>query len=203
VKKKFILIALIVICHFVSKAQQAVGRAERTITDSICNCLSRQDFSQIKSKEEATAVYTKCVTGNSDLLVDFAAERKVDMTDLTAMRELGIDLAKDLMKEKCAAFMKLSVVMAGKSSVSGTGTSYGIVKRIDNKGFNYIVITDAEKKEQSFLWFTQFVGSEKFTGLPASYAGKKVAVSWKEVEVYLPQAKGYYKVKEITAVDVL
>ena len=31
--------------------------------------------------------------------------------------------------------------------------------------------------------------------------GKNLKITWEEIEVYLPQVKGYYKVKEITRVD--
>jgi hypothetical protein len=34
-------------------------------------------------------------------------------------------------------------------------------------------------------------------------AGKKIDITWQEMEVYLPQAKGYYVVKEITGITVL
>ena len=82
----------------------------------------------------------------------------------------------------------------------GTGSTTGTFKRIDNKGFNYIVITE-NGNEKSFLWLTQFAGSEKFMDNTTSLTGKNLNVSWKEIEVYLPQAKGYYKVKEITGID--
>ena len=39
--------------------------------------------------------------------------------------------------------------------------------------------------------------------LPAKYVGKKLKVSWQETEVYIPAAKGYFKIKEITEVQVL
>lgn len=38
---------------------------------------------------------------------------------------------------------------------------------------------------------------------PAKYVGKKLKVSWQETEVYIPAAKGYFKIKEITEVQVL
>ncbi|MEO6633843.1 MAG: hypothetical protein ABIN13_19020, partial [Mucilaginibacter sp.] len=57
--------------------------------------------------------------------------------------------------------------------------------------------------EKSFLWLREFPGSDKFMNSPAQLKGKKLKVTWHEMEVYLPQAKGYYKVKEITAIDFL
>jgi len=79
----------------------------------------------------------------------------------------------------------------------------GVFKRVDLKGFNYLIIKDQNSSEKSFLWLRQFPGSEQFMNGTAKLAGKKVKVSWQEIEVYLPAAKGYYKVKEITGVELL
>jgi len=38
---------------------------------------------------------------------------------------------------------------------------------------------------------------------PAKYVGKKLKVSWQETEVYIPAAKGYFKIKEITTIELL
>ncbi|MGZ3874908.1 MAG: hypothetical protein ACXVJD_18450, partial [Mucilaginibacter sp.] len=63
--------------------------------------------------------------------------------------------------------------------------------------------TDNGNSEKSFIWLRQFPGSEKFMNGPLTLAGKKLNISWQEIEVYLPQAKGYYKVKEITGITIL
>jgi hypothetical protein len=65
------------------------------------------------------------------------------------------------------------------------------------------VLKDSKGIERSFIWLRQFPGSEKFTGITAKYVGKSMKITSQEMEVYLPAAKGYYKVKEIIAVDVL
>ena len=124
------------------------------------------------------------------------------MDDDNAMHDLGIDIGKDLLKEKCEDFMKLAVKMAQKDDAETKSTTEGKFKRIDNKGFNYIVLTDNNNQEKSFLWLRQFPGSESFTTNTAQYLGKRIKIDWKEIEVYLPQARGYYKVKEIISLDV-
>ena len=53
------------------------------------------------------------------------------------------------------------------------------------------------------MWLKQFAGSETFIGVTTKFAGKKIKISWQEIEVYLPAAKGYYKVKEVVAIDIL
>jgi hypothetical protein len=78
----------------------------------------------------------------------------------------------------------------------------GIFKRIDTKRLNYIVIPGADHKETSLIWLQEFSGSENFIDGNAAYIGKNVKVKYQELEVYLPQTKGYYKVKEIVSLNV-
>ena len=199
--KKALILLLTLVVFKASKAQTAVGPAEKKMTDSLCNALSRLDMSTIHTKEEANEAFMECFGRYASILIEVAEEHKVEMSDGEGMRLIGQGIGKNLMRENCPSFMKIAVKMAGKDTDGGTIlATAGKVKRIDNKGFNYLVITDAEGKEKSFLWLRQFAGSEKFAGLPASYTGKPVKINWQEIEVYLPQAKGYYKVKEITGV---
>jgi predicted transcriptional regulator YdeE len=136
------------------------------------------------------------------MLVAVAEEKNLSMEDKAAMHGLGVKIGKNLLNEKCQGFMQLAMKMAqnneGESSSIG-----GKFKRIDNKGFNYIVVVDDDNQEKSFLWLQQFTGSENFMKNTITLAGKKLKIDWKEIEVYLPESKGYYKVKEITAITIL
>ncbi|MBD1366780.1 hypothetical protein IDJ77_23415 [Mucilaginibacter sp. ZT4R22] len=201
--KKYLLLCILWGIFFTAKAQTAIGPIEQRMTDSLCKCLVRLDVSKITTKQQAVSAYTGCVQQNANLLPDLADEKKVDMTDQVAMRAIGIDLGKNLMKQKCDAFMKLSTAMVQKEAEDAGNFSDGTFKRIDSRGFNYIVISDRTGSEKSFLWLRQFPGSEKLQTPAAQLTGKKMKITWQEMEVYLPQAKGYYKVKEITAVEFL
>jgi hypothetical protein len=208
-RKLFILTALSVIFiqrAFSQESTRVPGPMEKKLTDSVCKCVTNLDLSKITNKQEAVDAYSSCVTRRADMLADLAAERKVEMSDYEAMKKAGVDLALNLMKEQCPNFMKLAVLFNQKGSTANeelVGKTEGVIKRIDNKGFNYLVITDKNNTEKSFLWLKEFPGSEKFMTGTAKFAGKKLNISWQEMEVYLPLAKGYYKVKEITAIDIL
>jgi len=200
-----VLILLLLNASFL-RAQSTISAVEKRLTDSLCNCVSKLDVSKITTAEDAEKQYTNCVEKNIDQLQSFANERHVDFSDKAGMRNLGIDLAKDLMKMNCSIFMDLATLMAKKQDSgeeTNTGSTTGSFKRIDLKGFNYLIIVDQNNSEKSFLWLRQFTGSEKFSTGSAKLIGKQVKISWQELEVYLPQANGYYKVKEITAVEFL
>ena len=201
-KKLIILIALFASYSFAKAQKTEMGPIEKQMTDSLCNCVIKIDLSKITNKQEAVAAYTDCVAKNVGLLSDLAEEMDVELEDKDAMRKVGIALAKNLMKQNCQGFIKLGTKMAGSNVEDETKVSVGVFKRVDTKGFNYIVI-GSEGSEKSFLWLKQFARSEQFIGPTAKLAGKKLKITWQEIEVYLPAAKGYYKVKEITAIDIL
>lgn len=206
--KKLILIAVIT-CFFIhqsfSQTARVVGPAEKKVTDSLCGCVATIDVSKISNKAEATEAYTGCVAKYIELLKDFADEKHVSFDDRVDMKKLGVDLAMNLLGRDCKGFKELALIM-GRSNKSSdemvSAALTGIFKRIENKGFNYFIIAEGGQ-EHSFLWLRQFNGSEKFMNGNVKYAGRKMKISYQELEVYLPQAKGYYKVKEITGLEIL
>ena len=204
--KKLLLLLFIIATFNAANAQTTQGPAEIKMTNALCDCISKLDMSKIITQEEANKAFTDCFTSHADLLTEVAAERNVEFSDNDGMKKIGTDIGVNLMKQKCAGFMQLAMKMSGKSetgSASAKQSSTGTFKRIENKGFNYIVVADAAGSQKSFLWLREFAGSEKFTGTAAALLNKRVKITWQEMEVYLPSAKGYYKVKEITAIDIL
>ncbi|TSD67695.1 hypothetical protein FFF34_009995 [Inquilinus sp. KBS0705] len=201
--KKIILVLILGSFYFKANAQTVVGPVEKKITDNLCDCINKLDLSKITNSEEANKAFMDCFMAQADLAVDLAAERGVELSDNVAMNKMGTDIGRNLLKQKCEGFLKLAVKMANKKDQIAVQATTGTFKRVDVKGFNYIVITDNAGSEKSFLWLRQFPGSEQFTGSTIKFAGKKLKISWQDIEVYLPTAKGYYQVKEITAIDLL
>ena len=205
--KKYLslIITVFILGCGIANAQTEPGPAQQKLLDSICACMSKIDISKIKTAKEANDVFMQCFTAHVDLLADVAKEQNAEFTDDEAMNRIGTEIGKNLIKRNCSSFVKLAVIMGQKDGNEATAeqTTTGALKRIDNKGFNYIVLTDNTGNEKSFIWLRQFPGSENFMNGVAKYAGKKVNIKWQEIEVYLPQAKGYYKVKEILSIDIL
>jgi hypothetical protein len=187
-----------------SQTAHVPGPTEQKMADSLCSCVVKLDMSKIKTKQDALNAYTNCVGQHADILIALADERKVDIGDHDAMLKVGVDLAMNLMKQNCKGFSQLAVIMGQKESNDGESlkTVYGNFKRIETKGFNYLIISDDEHKETSLLWLRQFPGSEKFINGGTNFTGKKISRKYREMEIYLPQAKGYYKVKEIIELTV-
>lgn len=203
--KNLILILFILSGLNTARAQNTPGPAETKLTNALCDCISKLDKTKLTTPAQAKEAFMSCFTQHADLLPDVAAERNVEFSDNGAMDKIGSDIGVNLMKQKCDGFMQLAIKMAdkGNAEATTTQTTSGAFKRIDNKGFNYIVIADNTGSQKSFLWLREFAGSDKFTGITTRLLNKKIKITWQEMEVYLPVAKGYYKVKEITAIDFL
>ena len=208
-KKTLLLITLlcgIEIAHaqVAGSTKTTLSPKERAMNDSLCNCMSKINLSAVKSAQQAEAAFTDCMTLNMNALVELAEERHIEIEDQAAMHSLGVEIGKNLFKQNCASFGKLALIMSGETK-DGDGNAattviIGTFKRMDTKGFNYVVVS-VGGSEKSLLWLKQFPNSELLMN-PANLAGKKVKVTYVEYEAYLPQAKGYYKVKEITGVEV-
>ncbi|WP_462266320.1 hypothetical protein [Mucilaginibacter sp.] len=208
-KTTLLFIAGVLMCGIV-KAQVAekskimLSAKEKEMNDSLCNCISKIDLSTIKSSKEAETALTNCMMSRLNLMMELAEEKNIDIQDNEATHKLGVEIGKNLFKQNCASFSKLALLMAEEKidNAKEKGTvSTGTFKRIDTKGFNYVIISAGES-EKSFLWLRQFPNSERLAN-PASLVGKKVKLTYQEYEAYLPQAKGYYNVKEITGVELM
>jgi hypothetical protein len=202
-KNSLVLFILSIVIMQNSLAQTKFAPAEQKMVDSLCSSVNKLDLSKITTKEQAIFAYTQCVTNYYSLLGDFAEEKHADISNTADMKKIGIQLAQDLMTIKCESFIKLESLIAKNTIDNQENSTTGIYKRIDNKGFNYVVIIDENQNEKSFIWLRQFPESENFMTETNKFAGKKLKISWHEMEVYLPSAKGYYKVKEISAIKTL
>ena len=88
------------------------------------------------------------------------------------------------------------------ANAGGSSVTAGRLIRVDNKEFRYLVVADASNRENTYIWLRYFKGSEKFIEDSAAYIGKPLKIRWQETEVFLPSAKGYFKVKEITGIEI-
>ncbi|OOQ56996.1 hypothetical protein [Mucilaginibacter pedocola] len=185
-------------------AVRKLSAAELKLNGLVCDCISKVDIDKLKGTE-ANKVFEDCVTAHSDLIIKIAAEHKINVADEAAMTGLGVDISKNLLSQNCDAALKLGMKMNDDEQTDAAGTQdfTGTYKRIDDNGFNLLILTDESGNEKQFLWLRQFPGSEKLAAPAEQLAGKKLKINSREIEVYVPKAKGYYTMKEITGLDFL
>src|ERR1700761_7716768 len=111
--KKYV-IGFLLLTAFIQKGlsqdQHVPTALENKMSDTLCDCIGKLDFSKITNKKEAVAEYTGCIGKHVDILSQIAAERKEDITDADAMEKLGIVIAKNLMSRNCSQFIQLSLL---------------------------------------------------------------------------------------------
>ena len=194
--------------YLATVARSQTDSTMKTFVDSVCKCLSRVDMNNLKDKGDAQVALTGCILNeNMGLLMQVAEKRGVSVSDKAAMEKVGQEMAMELMKQNCTAFVQMSLKMSkgmvqDEEVVSVSSTS-GTLTSVETKDFCKFIVSDSKGKKLSFYWLHYFKNSEKFTDQPAKYVGKKLKVFWQEIEVYVPSAKGYYKIKEITEIQVM
>ena len=92
--KYFFLLA----CFFfitLSVQAQTPGTEETKLSAAICDCLKELNFNTVKTKQQAEAAFADCFAKQSGQLLAVATERRVEITDQSAMQKLGMDVAKN------------------------------------------------------------------------------------------------------------
>ena len=207
--RKFVLLAVFAVS--IQSAAFAQGKKSnmQASVDKICECMGKikKDDKDLKKFQEQTI---ECFSSAamSELLA-LAEERKLDLTDQAAMRNLGVEIGKELLKQQCPAYMTLVQMSANgelkkREAVAdvASGETVGKVVRVDQKEFVTIVIKDNSGREHSFYWLEHFDGSEKLMATSGkSLVGKEITISWIEKDFFLPKAGNYYKLKQITDLE--
>jgi hypothetical protein len=218
--RKWIWMSLLMGATLTAGAQEKqTDSTLRAATTKICDCLNKKK-GNASSMTELQTLATECITTSA--MTEFmalATERNLDPTDQEAGRKLGTEVAMDLLKMKCPAFMDIAR-MAAEGKIKGNevpppGTletdkvrvetvqhTGGTVLRVDKGDLLSITVRDNKGTEQKFYWIDRFPESDSFTGAKADkLKGSKVMIQWTEREIYSPATGAYRKVKVIQGID--
>ena len=80
--------------------------------------------------------------------------------------------------------------------------SEGTLMKLEGNEFSNIILEDTDGRIQKFLWFTNFVGSDKLI-YSDSVEGINVGITYKNIECYSPKLKEYIIRKEILEIIYL
>jgi len=202
-KKRFVTPFLLLI-GLMANAQETKTTMQKA-ADDICGCLSKVKYDPNKVQEYKDAAMNCFTTGAMEHIVQLADERGLDVSDQSAMRDLGVEIGKELLKQKCASYIEFAKISAKAQNVEEEGiketVTSGKLLKVDKKDFVYLTLKDATNREHNFIWLEYFDGSENYFGEKLnSLIGKEIAISWIEKEVYLPKANNYFKIKEISKI---
>src|SRR6478672_1447388 len=100
------------------------------LLDTLCKCITaKKDELKNASPDDIQKEFMSCFMSEGlDLLMKYAQEKKVSLTDQAAMQKLGNEIGMELAK-KCPAMMQLAI-----SSAMAEDTSAGSASKIVNGG---------------------------------------------------------------------
>ena len=202
---------IIQILAFLSYASMLQAQSDSTMqrfADSVCKCLEKVDINSIKTKNAAEQAITNCfLKGNVYTFMKLCDERGISVTDEEAINKLGEELGEVMFNRKCTPFVQLSFKLAaeemGVEKDAFASTTSGTLTAVESKEFRKLILTEAGGRKNTYYWLHHFKNSEMLIDHPEKFIGKKMKITWTETEVFLPAAKGYFKIKEIKEIEIL
>jgi len=203
IMSKYVLIVLLVFGLFGTASAQEV--LEKIAQDA-CDCLSGKDLSG-KEQQEIQMEMSRCLmqkVGNYQS--ELQDQLDVDVTNQQAMQELGQQIGMKMVNKCPDLMMQMAQVQGGGQKDLDTEKMYqveGVVAGIEGDEFTYVVVKDDSGRNQKFLWFRYFEGSDPFVQDPQTMVGKKVQLTFSPVECYSPKLNEYFKRNEIRALKIV
>ena len=120
-KKFFFAFTLLVSCLW---AASQTKTTKDVLLDTLCKCITaKKDELKNASPNDIQKEVMSCFMSDGlELLMKYAQEKKVTMTDQQAMQKLGNEIGMELAK-KCPAMMQLAINSAIADTSEGSGIS--------------------------------------------------------------------------------
>ena len=169
-----------------------------------CDCISKKNVESL-SQEQINLELGFCIMQSlGNHTGEYEEKYPVDVKDPESFSKLGEKIGFR-MAAKCPSILqKVATVNNGQSEVQRpVSEMIGTVKRLRGTDVNFLVITDEQNRDQTFIWLRYFNGSDWLIDDFEDLIGKKIKVTYSLVEVYSPKAKDYFNQKEIKGIQVL
>jgi hypothetical protein len=189
--------ALIFVCPVASS--QDLGDV---MADEVCECMNRKDLSAIENSK-LTIEVGLCIVEAYGKHPEANAYFGIENFDEEGGRIMGQKLAVKLVNICPQLITRLAELKNNIGEGSGTYELTGKIEKMEEGDFVSYHVRDKGGKVYKVLWYQNFTGSSEFIQEPKKLVGKKVTVTVKDVECYIPKAKGYYSIKEIQQIKLL
>lgn len=180
---------------------------------STCECLKLKlpaDDQKPLTKDQAKNTILQCfgeTVGKEmkPLQEAFGADA---MNDKALMAQLGRDMG-GLLLQNCPTFMTYSMIMAGNDSggpasdAATTGQTTGQWVALSSAAIPLLSLTVDKTQQADFAWLHRFSQDSDLLTKLAQLKGRRVKVSWQEVEVLQGDTRKYRKLREITGIELL
>lgn len=188
---KPILTLFLVCISFVLTAQEDIYKIIATET---CECITKKNV-DVKNRSEVEMALGLCMMESFQ-----AHEVDIDVSDEQAMTKFGEKVGMK-MAPICPTVFASFIGDEEPEEPSAIELS-GTVKSIETGEFLFLVFKESSGKEHKLLWLRYFPGSDDFKDEPKKLVGKKMTITYQEMECFFPKLKAYYNAKEILSLKL-
>ncbi|MDB5235388.1 MAG: hypothetical protein JWR44_2381 [Hymenobacter sp.] len=184
----------------------------KTLAAATCDCLQQKQADLGKTaltKESAKTIIIQCsgVSVGKNLKAVQAVYGTKAIETTSVMNQLGREIGADMI-QSCPTFMTYSLAMVGggepaASTAATTGQTTGEWGSVSGAGVATLGLNVSKTDKAEFVWSRHFPKDDELLAQLDKLKGRRVRVSWEEVEVFQPETKQYRKQRQITGVDLL
>ena len=173
----------------------------KTVAKETCECIGKKNYDY----EKADRADVELTLGLC--MLESAQKNKlpIETTDTEAMTKLGEKVGA-MMVGICPDVFKVFIDREDREEVEEDDTEYftatGTIKSMEEKDFLYLNLKDEAGQDVKFIWLYYFQGSDDFKDDPKKLVGKKVEITYIQLEVLQPKSKVYYKLNIISGLAV-
>jgi len=200
-KKFFFAFTLLVSCLW---AASQTKTTKDVLLDTLCKCITaKKDELKNASPNDIQKEVMSCFMSDGlELLMKYAQEKKVTMTDQQAMQKLGNEIGMELAK-KCPAMMQLAINSAIADTSEGSGISKIVSEGETSETQGTIVSLNTTEfpasiqlKQKSGTVKKVYLVSEFYTDDDNFYntgylPGKKVVAEISSQKIFIPSKKKF------------
>ena len=200
-KKFFFAFALLLSCLW---AASQTKTTKDVLLDTLCKCITaKKDELKTASPNDIQKEVMSCFMSDGlELLMKYAQEKKVTMTDQQAMQKLGNEIGMELAK-KCPAMMQLAINSAIADTSEGSGISKIVSEGETSETQGTIVSLNTTEfpasiqlKQKSGAVKKVYLVSEFYTDDDNFYntgylPGKKVVAEISAQKIFIPAKKKF------------
>jgi len=174
------------------------------LLDTLCKCITakKDDLKNASPGDIQKEVMSCFMSDGLELLMKFAEEKKVSMTDQAAMQKLGNEIGMELAK-KCPAMMQLAINSAIADTSEGSGISKIVSEGETTETVGTIVSLNTTEfpasiqlKQKNGTVKKAYLVSEFYTDDDNFYntgylPGKKVVAEVSSQKIFIPSKKKF------------
>ena len=167
-----------------------------------CTCLEAKKVDAM-SMDQLQAEMGLCLMksmGNNQKEVEAL---KLDFANQAAMQAFGEKIGQRMAYKCPELMMRLATVQGGAAPAAAQQTITGTLQGVEGQDLAFLKVEGEDGTTYQFLWLGEFPGAAPLVANPAALNGKRVKVTYGDVQAYSPRLKKYLTRKEVKKLEVV